>query len=144
MISKKRFEELIEQDATIYYIFLGKIYDMLAKEYDYEWHGFEIIYETKEDAEFTLKYQNITRTETLSLPTFEELQSKREYFKSFTTNGITHCLVIEMPYKKDNGCILIAFNYNDNTHIKFNEPLTKENYLQACEICRKLFLGESV
>ena len=26
----------------------------------------------------------------------------------------------------------------------YRKPLTKENYLEACEICRKLWLGEEV
>lgn len=28
--------------------------------------------------------------------------------------------------------------------IIFNKPLTKENYIEACKLCKKLFLGEEV
>ena len=45
---------------------------------------FEMI--TKEEAEWELEFGNITRTETLRLPTFEEIK-KAEFFKFIGKDG---------------------------------------------------------
>ena len=86
MITRERLEELIKQKATIYITFADdcvvedkldeKKFNLMEKLNN----GFgikcgyplDMLFETKEEAEFALRYQNITRTETLSLPTWEE------------------------------------------------------------------------
>ena len=77
----------------------------------------------------------IEQTETLSLPTWEE----RDMFTEFIDkDGLEVYLVIcydnilVQQYSKDN---ILTTEY-------FRKPLTKENYIEACKLCKKLFLGE--
>lgn len=93
-------------------------------------------FKTEEEAEFSLKYQNITRTETLSLPTWEEIQKTHGIV--FFRNECEFMLQYQPISKK------IAVYERNNRGDYYLEEATKENYLQACEICRKLFLGEIV
>ncbi len=161
MISRKRLEELIKQEATIwvknqYY----NAYDVELSNYNYvaitdnkESLMFldysiqeddpesvlvdylENLYETKEDAEFAKEFKNITRTEILNLPTFEELK-KFERFDFKSKDG--HRYTIHF---------ISCFNTLAITGIIKNEyygEATKANYIKACTIARKLFLGENV
>lgn len=148
MIEKERLEELIKQGTTIYrcYADVG-VYGLRLKNVRVDtahlWVNGRIgiplnsLFETKEDAEFALKYQNITRTETLNLPTFEEF-CKYEYVDFFTSKG-KHCW-LEICLDSPTGRFRMAEGFMF-THIW---DLTKENYYAACELCRKLFLGEEV
>ena len=101
-------------------------------------------FDTKEEAEWQIEFGNITRTETLELPTWEDLQSKTEHYIRFNTKRWTKCwLAIDMPYKNDVGKILITYADTDNNyHIIYDKRLTKENYTRACRKCKELFLGE--
>lgn len=161
MIKKERLEELIEQGAKIYGI--GKKNNVFEfglklknnamyllnqenfKKTDWYKKKLEIyftFFETKEEAEWELEFGNITRTETLKLPSFNELQTKKEYYKNF---ALYFYLAIDMPYKKDTGAVIISQNdLKGNSYIIFDKPLTKENYIEACKLCKKLFLGEKV
>lgn len=97
------------------------------------------IFENKEDAEFAIKYQNITRTETLSLPTWEEIyETANKEFYNLRDNMYFEIIGRRYP-SYDERTIRLVKCY---TKILFEKPLTKENYLKACELCRKLFLGE--
>jgi len=157
MITKERLEELIEQGATIYQIRDNMIVDYQLCTYNYledndliyenvitnyfrRWIGkLENLFETKEDAEWELK-MTATRTETLKLPSFNELQTKKEYYKNF---ALYFHLAIDMPYKKDVGAVIISQNdLKGNSYIIFDKPLTKENYIEACKLCLRLFKGE--
>ena len=147
MIEMERLEELFEQGATIWgvvdytyhsskpykrieYWDLGNMPTFYKNNIDefYENNWNAEFFETKEDAEFALKYQDITRTETLSLPTWEE----------FVNSGKS--IVFRDAY----GDIqeLNQYNREININEQYCGYLTKENYLAACELCRKLFLGE--
>lgn len=163
MITKERLEELIRQGAIIYGITDDEELVEIKCEYLHhpkllssgelcrEWcvvydrdggscvftvnFDFSNIFETKEDAEFALKYQNITRTETLNLPTFEEF-CKYEYIDFLTSKG-KHCwleICLESPTSR--------FRMAEGSMFTHIWDLTKENYLEACELCKKLFLGE--
>ena len=103
MIEKSRLEELIEQGATIYTLFIYgvKPYKLNKSFYIAEADGEESlmttffddngniqpelidylqdIYETKEKAEWVLKYQRIPRTEYLDLPTWEEFKKNKQF-----------------------------------------------------------------
>lgn len=179
MITKERLEELIEQEATIYYKEYGKIKDVtLDNSYyidkfsevsnidvlcrgccDFDDDKFRIIvtflselYETEEDAEFVLKYHTF-RVEKFEPPTWEEFE-KRKFYEFQGKNGrtyyiqhLTYCDLL-VVYDNDDcytnqltGAV-IDHTY-ENTNI-FKETPTKENYIKAVEIARKLFLGESV
>ena len=112
MITRERLEKLIKQEATIWvenqYC---NAYDVELSNYNYvaitdnkESLMFldysiqeddpesvlvdylENLYETKEDAEFVKEFKNITRTETLNLPTWEELKIIDE-IKIYADNG---------------------------------------------------------
>lgn len=160
MIEKERLEELIKQEATIwcpYYMFDEEGIQLDNKDYiDGEilyvvnevWKDnfrkqplkLEYLFETKEEAEFALKYQNITRTETLSLPTWEEIKKEGSspFFAVDVFLGFITPLKVIIINKYGNGS---GEGYIEKI---FEKPLTKENYYAACELCRKLFLGEEV
>lgn len=157
MITKERLEKLINKEASVWVIseddevFLYKFsktecIGMLIWYKDYACVSIwpETCFETKEDAEFALKYQNIQRTDHLNLPTYEE------FIKDYRTLGENLIL--------DEKCVM--FNCKTNVYslyaadeeiwigreidgvALFHEDLNKENYIKACELCRKLFLGE--
>ena len=100
----------------------------------------EDLFETKEEAEFSLEFQNITRTETLNLPTWEEL-GRKVYTIPNMFWQIAKCsefiLFLQIDKTLNNSQIILRGN--DDT---YNWGLTKENYLEACKIAKKLFLGE--
>lgn len=164
MISKKRLEELVKKGATIYAVTLddkvgfinfidyeGKVLENTLKfrvkiKPDLSnWYGCEpnwsedislkSLFETKEEAEEYLKYGNITRTEKFPYVSWEEFcEGKRVVFDG--KNGFSYCcelgyinqifVVIYKPLL--DGCI-------------FREPLTRENYHKALDICVKLWKG---
>lgn len=153
MITKERLKELIQQRATVYANGCGELklipendieiyengndsYILYAFEPNRKYKNeifAEELFETKEDAEFAEEFQNITRTETLSLPTFEELK-KFERFEFKAKDG--HRYTIHY---------ISGFNTLAITGIienKYYGEATKENYLEACKIAKKLFLGE--
>ncbi|MDY6382156.1 MAG: hypothetical protein SPK94_07890 [Bacteroidales bacterium] len=165
MISKERLEELIKEGATIYFTYscenkieeitldkdysIGIVYGvdcLMQKHYNDEFGenfagGIELIdlFETKEDAEFALRYKKITRIETLSLPTWEEI------IKEIGMNGTYHIVFTS----KDEWAECNLSVCTSRQHIIIDGykcykywDLSKENYLEACELCRKLFLGE--
>ena len=155
MITRERLEELIENNGTVYCvgdnvykITLDKRYFCILGNY-LQWSTvlnklmprrtphIEDIYETKEDAEFVKEFKNITRTETLNLPTWEELKIIDE-IKIYAGNGKRY-LVQADEYD-------ISVYASDRYDFILYKRLkrTKENYIKACTIARKLFLGESV
>lgn len=164
MITKERLEELIEKGATVYFLNLNEIIELKLvpknePEIMYEdrlyvygtepndWRykvPIKWLFETKEDAEFAYKYQNISTTYYLNLPTY------KDFVENYQTLGD-----VTIPDEK---CVMFNFKTNiyslyatDNEiHIGrgndgaalFRKDLNKENYIQACDLCRKLFLGE--
>ena len=163
MISKERLQELIKQEATIW------VENQYCNAYDVELSNYnyiaitddkeslmfldysiqeddpesvlvdylENLYETKEDAEFAREFKNITRTETLNLPTWEELNIIDE-IKIYGENGKQY-LVQADEYD-------ISVYASDGYDFILYKRLkrTKGNYIKACTIARKLFLGESI
>ena len=107
MITEERLKELIQQRATVYANGFGEI--ELIPENDIEIYEngkdsyiiyifepnrkykneifAEELFETKEDAEFALEFQNIIRTETLNLPTWEEFKEIGEIYAFFGDDG---------------------------------------------------------
>lgn len=172
MIEKERLKELIEQGATIYAVTLddevgfinfidyeGKILENVLKfrvktKPDLSnWYGCEanwsddislnMLFETKEEAEFSLEFQNIPRTETLNLPLFNNLP-ERLYIPFVRFNkeeNIWLAYVLDI----DSDEIAILFKDIDERVYDciFQKPVTKENYLEACKMAKKLFLGEN-
>lgn len=160
MISKERLTELIEQGATIY----GKIYgDILAIElskknkpeikYDdrldvyctsNEWRNkmqFCYLFETKEDARWELE-MTATRTETLKLANYTDFENENGD-RVFYHKGIIYEL--SLWWASDNTKIIrVTWNGRDGFGWLFEKPLTKENYIEACKLCLRLFKGEKV
>ena len=160
MITKERLKKLIEECATIYSNEYGEIqlikendlilyengqnnYILYALEPNKKYHNEifdEDLFETKEEAEFSLEFQNITRTETLNLPTWEELNKKVDTIPNMLWQ-IAKCseFILFLQTDKTLNNTQIILRGNDDT---YNWGLTKENYIEACKIAKKLFLGE--
>lgn len=154
MISKQRLEELIEQGATIYKIsketFIAGVSDLLKIDkvpsglYRQEINDrigqepeYNLLFETEEDARWELE-MTATRTETLKLPHFIEVCDGCIYDITFIDNKKCKWqLTIS-----DNGIALLDFALLGRD--KFWNKLTKENYIEACKLAKKLFLGEEV
>lgn len=147
MITKQRLEELINNNGTIYEvkyhninpvklnsevkIFKNCIYVPFELEGKYLRHKYyNNLFETEEYAKFELEFGNITRTETLKLPKWEE----------FFNSGKS--IVFRDAY----GDIQELKQYSREIYIneQYCGYLTKENYIEACRICKKLFLGEEI
>ena len=151
MVTKERLKELIKQDdKKIYWLSKGNSSSAVSviKEYNNlrEFASLilesidnieESVFETKEDAEFALKFKRIPRTEYFDLPTWEEFNSE-DKLAAFTVYPHNYHLL-----KVGNYIYLRSF-YGQGGMDIFNKPLTKENYLEVCELCRKLWLGEEI
>lgn len=165
MITKERLEELIKEKALIFYILnnsvallrLNNSYGISVEEYNKKYNckpqfyhsGYvfqnicdaDKIFETKEEAEWYLEFGNIQRTETLSLPSWEEFYAGKSI--CFKTRNIEYRLYIYTINERTNNCrIMISADKYDLDWFEFEKPLTKENYTEACRLAKKLFLGE--
>ena len=165
MISKERLEELIDKKATIWADDYGEIqlcdksevcrviscegesYCLSGFIYDCEFFPFAVIPEELEEDVEKGEWQyemHASRLERFDPPAWEEIQYIKHYF----------------IYKfsiKDNydffGRITILKDYNIKVsglvqgvlfEEYFNEAASKDNYIKACKIARKLFLGGGV
>ena len=155
MIKPDRLKELIEQEATIWYANITciteKILDNTYKvDSAYLWkkiksgavkscgYPLENLFETKEEAEWYLEFGNITREEKLSLPSWEELEKdldKRNGDFWIVDNNYFTFIYDKRDFSSQLKLRTIDENYDWNA--------TKENYIDACKLCRSLFLGES-
>lgn len=160
MISKERLEELIEQGATIWAVnFYNKDIEKLElnsnldavnagefmkydiKQYYYFHYSFESLFETEEDARWELE-MTATRTETLKLANYTDFENENGD-KVFYHKGTTYEL--SLWWASDNTKIIrITWNGRDGFGCIFEKPLTKENYIEACKLCIKLFRGKEV
>ena len=130
---------------------MAKYYDVL-KYIDYKNNYYsciitrhiEDLFETKQEAEWYLEFGNITRTETLNLPTWEEAQRNLEV-EIYAPKGRRYLLEtkIKVGYSvdKENPYIIRIgrVGYADS---QIDFEYTKENYIEACRVAKKLFLGE--
>ena len=161
MIEKSRLEELIKEGATVYtllrlqdeieevnlakarifgitdnYTFVNYWCDSFGQ---YIKTTNERLFETKKQAEWALKYQRIPHTEYLDLPMWEDWQRVHKYGQyatSFYNKGDYYELMVFF-----NNIIVTKQNYGRIT--LFEELATEENYIKACDLCVKLFKGES-
>ena len=140
MIAKERMAELIKQNATIYRLENFGYGEVKAQEIEdvLVYTGYNCYFETEEEVQFYLKF-NLSKVVTLNLPTYEEFLKigiTDKFYSSYDDNvyRLEHdhiCNTIE----------LISF-HGEDMYIECECELSKENYLLACEKCRKLFLGE--
>ena len=153
MILKERLEELIKQGATIYNI-SSKKYVGQRKLDRFAWIDddclcfdkteypemayLQNLFETKEEAEWELEFGNITRTETLRLPSWEYWQKVSKYgmyAMSFFDKENHYCELQILETIK-----VVKWGYGRT--VEFENSVSKENYIEACRLCKKLFLGE--
>lgn len=131
-VTIKYLEEGIEVKSDVYMLFkISEAYDRIY------FIRYDELTEDEEEANFINRYQGITRTETLNLPTWEEIQKRFENNNKFGGH-----LIVEFD---DVQFMVFIGNYSKKFIKLTNQPrksLTKENYLKACEKCRKLFLRE--
>lgn len=158
MIEKERLEELIKQEATIWNVYTNSIQLLNYEHRDSDgyygersyikdgelirevWGDEDIslyykvdqLFETKEEAEWQLEFGNVTRTETLNLPTWEEFQKDGE-FSFLDKQGFEW----DLYSPDDETRISLVGGYD---HYEFD--YTKENYTLACRKAKELFLGE--
>lgn len=88
-----------------------------------------------EEAEWELEFGNIIREERLELPSWEDRDTCFEFTDKDgleTTLVICYGNILVQQYSKDN---ILTTEY-------FRKPLTEENYIEACKLCKKLFLGD--
>lgn len=159
MISKERLEELIEQGATIYELYMNKniieiqlkngwfvmqdgLYEAKLGKHPFRSWWISNLYETKEDAEFVREFGCIERTERLKLPTWEEFNEMSSFIFE-NKDGINLEMAIWCCDREDLQIKTIKItNLNDWNIRLFEQPLTKENYTLACRKAKELFLGE--
>lgn len=163
MISKERLQELIEQGATIYEAkynhieavdlskrkvdFISEKYNMVRfePEKNERWQHhkyFDKLFETEEDARWELE-MTATRTETLKLPNFEEFMlDYKGVYRFHTTSGQIVKLNGYYDERLKIPCGFIDICVNGSC-IK-DWDFTKENYIEACKLCLRLFKGEKV
>lgn len=159
MITKERLKELIEQKAIIWYIvklpiIAGYMWSNKIEKLtlDNAWLKIENgklfitypqcyipiadlkdLFEIKEDAEWELEFGDIKRVETLKLPTWEEIHYKLDLdFIDKNKNKLVFRV-------RENFIDIIN---NKKKRIYGYDNVTKENYIEACGLCKKLFLGE--
>lgn len=166
MITKERLEELIKENKKVYYTQNHPLtedavwidltgaeiipsQECVALSYKiYNNYGyvncfpFKWLYETKEDAEFALSYKRIPKTEYLDLPTWEEFCELDKLIVNYEFQFFGNDKVIYLLYFIDHKEISV-WNLMEGK-VEFNKKATKENYIKACELCKKLFLGEEV
>ncbi len=168
MITKERLEELIKQGATIWHyeweeiklnkytceicevkslLFHKHIGWALQFEYSYNdttYKGEVDINELEEDVEkgkWEEEFGNITRTETLKLPTWEEFQQSKDIV--FHNRDSEYSLYLNKEGK--NKVMIRIWQERINSEYGvciWGERATKENYTLACRKCKELFLGE--
>lgn len=154
MITIERLNELIKQGATIYAECWGKVKklnlnDLECMEVEDNDVYYEIedntarttdlkhLFETKEEAEWHKEFGNITRTERLELPTWEEIEKDFESINKFGTYPVIDVNGLYMDIFVDNYSIKFIVMTGQSRML-----LTKENYTLACRKCKELFLGD--
>lgn len=139
-VSIKYSKEGIEVKSDVYMLFkVAEAYNQIY------FIKYDELTESEQDAEFINKYQGITRTETLSLPSWEEITTNDKYNyygTSYFEFGDGYRLIVKLP-SEDDDCEFIGIDVNGNCELYHWEEATKENYTEACRLAKKLFLGEN-
>lgn len=144
----------LEDQFGIHFLNTDRVY-INERYYDYD-----NIFATKEDAEWELNYGNIERTERLRLPTYEKIEQYIENMKKFGLNRndkilariVTSASIYYLKLCKDFDLFTFQLKQTyigddlcKELSIKLPRQLgnvTKQNYIEACELAKKLFLGE--
>ena len=161
MITKERLEELIKEKAIVWSQYYEEEVDLsnecflvplrsnsiAATDYILDWKLYvkedeehtpsyliSVLYENVEEQKFNCRYKNITRTETLSLPTLDEIKK----YGNFTFKGKDETKYTLYYISGFKTLSLVGYT------TEYYKEATKENYLEACEVAKKLFLGEEI
>ena len=135
-ISLKNCKPIIRDFSNAKNVFIGLNYQSPNRgSYAIDENEFEYFFETKEDAEEYAEFGNITRTERLELPSWEDILEDPEKIVWFNSKNDLLC---RFNISFENVFLII------DTRIIFNKPLTRENYNEARRLCVKLFKGEEV
>ena len=104
----------------------------------------EDIFDSQEDCEEYWEFGNVTRTEKLELPTWEEVNKSSLYTLYFNNPEL---YLYRVYFNRDTKTISIEEQNEEYlecfTEIE-NLKFTKENFNKARRLCVKLFKGESV
>lgn len=153
MISEERLSIIIQEKGEVWciskyhmpYRVIPVIFDGKPK---IEPHSFitgwgaKNIYETKEEAEECLTYGNITRTEKFPYVSWEEFNKVYSFaFESKERIMLEVAIWFNSESGDDIKTIRIT-NLNDWNICYFEQPLTRENYHKALDLCVKLWKGE--
>lgn len=151
MISKERLEELIEQGATIWtkdlhFLELNKNDCFMNSKNLLQFGNFhytnDYLFETEEDARWELE-MTATETLTLKMPRFEEFMlDYKGAYRFHTKDG--QIVKINGFYDErpniQSGFIDVCMN----GHCVKDWEFTKENYIEACKLCLRLFKGKEL
>lgn len=158
MISKEQYKKILSKNGSLYFVDLTykKVIEQKAqntKFIDFSDHPeihfysdegemfwkieLKHLFESKEEAEWQLEFGNITRTETLKLPTWEEFCKAPNLKFCGAEHNLYH-------FFSDLKWLWLEQVVDENWTIGlYLERATKENYIKACRLAKKLFLGES-
>lgn len=151
MITKERFEQLIDEGKEFYWVIgndirtLGNLSVPTYWKSRWDLYG-EDCFETLEDAEWHCEFRRIPRTEYLDLPNWEEF-NKKGYFKFSAKDGrelvIEQTLIIDFESEDFTNYELNILDTNDYDHKSlFKTVYTEDNYKLICRKAINLFLGK--
>lgn len=102
----------------------------------------ENLFESEEDARWELE-MTATRTETLKLPTYKQVCDMIYSSKLYGVLTIKTFDKITFGYKRqiDDNVYIFVDRLSETQYLG---SLTKENYIEACKLCLRLFKGEEV
>ena len=154
MITKEELEKLIKDKQGIYL----KDCRCISKIYPHRWKQYEIwntrtlfncksfmrydlrdLYKTKDEAEFTLEFGNITRTETLKLPTYDELPKVTELGFNIISvfYGANH---LEYTIYRHNWYGPDCLEIRQGKEVIFTQALfSKDDYINICRRAKDMF-----
>ena len=169
MIKKEVLQKIIDEQGSVWN-YDYKIDLDVPKKYGKNWHweitksgeylalkqektertgGFYAIkelFETKEEGEWSLEFENVIREERLDLPSWEEVNDDFYSPRTYATpkkDAYFGLSVYHNNLKEYQPYISVwkgSENPNQPRKVIFNEPLFYENYIEACRICKSLFL----
>ena len=157
MITKERLEELIEEDAVIYWIFRGdilsvdltlinRIYGGIALEYFDATYNCNLtgnlydLYEHREDAEEEREFHYVSKVITIKFPMWKDLEKDFDKLENgtYTIAEYKHLFSMNLKISKPGTSQILLFTDDE----KYNWNLSRENYNEARRLCVKLFRGE--
>lgn len=160
MITKERLEQLIKEGATIWVKNDYQIYEINTSYFvnidiidNVLYCGSEMVcldylFETKEEAQWHLDF-TAERVERLELPMWEEIQSNIDevkngkdkinisFIKQFNHSQLGYIDLAIVKIEEEP----IQLEVSNNDYYVQSWEATKENYIEACKLCIKLFKG---